>query len=566
MTERVPLPLLCVATALRERRAVAVRGLVPIDGATFLARVRAWATAFSTTSSPDHALLLDDAFEFAAALFGGWQAGKSLWLAGDTAPATLERLTVHAQGRACDWVDAAVADQPCDGFGLHVLDPDTCRLVLFTSGSSGEPSAIGKTLRQLDNEVEALEAQFGAELGNAVVHGTVSHQHIYGLLFRVLWPLSAGRSFASQRLAYPEQIAALDTTSHGLIASPAHLKRLPDGLDWAPFARGLRAVFSSGGPLPVDAALDVMRRWNQAPIEVFGSTETGGIAWRRAGTSGCGWRALPGVEWRVQDNALEVRSPHLSDADWVATQDRAVAVDGGFELLGRADRILKLEERRISLTAVERRLQAAPGLADSRVVVLSGQRAVLAAVVVLDRSGRERLDAEGKRATTLRLRAWLADHVDPIALPRRWRFVDALPLDARGKTSERALVDLFRAAMPTPQWLASESNHAAIELSVEAELVVFDGHFPTTPVLPGVALLDWVIRLARQAFAIEGPCLRMDALKFQHIVQPGAVLTLELDWKTDPRVLDFRYRSATSLHASGKLHFDRVAAASGTSA
>ena len=179
----------------------------------------------------------------------------------DALPATLQRL--HDQGLAFagDLPGGlqATGEVDDDDIALRELDLDACALVLFTSGSTGEPAAIRKTLRQLDAEVDALEAAFGALAGDAMVQGTVSHQHIYGLLFRILWPLSARRPFARARLAYAEQLTALGEQAVVLVASPAHLKRLPDTQDWRSFAQGLRAVFSSGGALPADAARDVTR-------------------------------------------------------------------------------------------------------------------------------------------------------------------------------------------------------------------------------------------------------------------------------------------------------------------
>ena len=65
------------------------------------------------------------------------------------------------------------------------------------------------------------------------------------------------------------------------------------------------------------------------------------------------------MQWRIVDAQLEVTSPHLPNADWWRTQDRVEAdAGGGFRLLGRADRIVKVEERRVSLTALERQLLA----------------------------------------------------------------------------------------------------------------------------------------------------------------------------------------------------------------
>lgn len=545
---------------LGQRLAGSLPGQAPVatdvDNAGFLARVGAWRDAHAAREGRDLALYLDDGLEFAAALFGAWLAGKTPWLPGDRLPATLAGLDRHAPSRAGELPGGYVAGPDAPPPANGALDPDDCEVVLFTSGSTGEPGAIRKTLRQLDNEVAALEAQFGAALGDAVVHGTVSHQHIYGLLFRLLWPLSAGRPFARRRVGFNEQLVALGNAPLVLVASPAHLKRLPENQDWGPLARSLRAAFSSGGPLPADAAHAVKKLWGQAAIEVFGSTETGGIAWRQSGGAPKPWQPLPGVKWRVQDGVLAIRSPHLADDGWHATADRALATaSGGFELRGRVDRILKLEERRIPLGAIERRLQGSPLLAEARLLPLPGHRILLAVAAVPSAEGLALLEREGKAALVSALRAWLADHADAIALPRRWRFLDALPVDAQGKTSERALAALFRPLLPDPEWLERTPTAAHARLEVLAELAAFEGHFPGATILPGVAMIDWAMRLGRAAFGIEARLLRMEAVKFMHLVRPGARLEARLDWHPDTGVLGFRFQSDTGVHASGRLRF-----------
>jgi hypothetical protein len=549
---RIPLACIGLASAAPLDRRVTPT----LDRRAFLARIAAWRECFATATCTDHALHLEDGSEFAAALFGGWQAGKTLWLPGDTLPATLARLAGQVQGWAGDLPQGrkpATETPASDGVEL---DPHACRLVLYTSGSTGEPGAIVKTLQQLDNEIAALESQFGALAGDAVVQGTVSHQHIYGLLFRLLWPLSVGRVFEPRRLVYNEELTVLGPSPLVLVSSPAHLKRLPENQDWQSLSQGLRLVFSSGGPLPADAAHDVRRLWGQAPVEVFGSTETGGIAWRRGGGATPPWQALPGVAWRIQDGLLELRSPHLPDDEWYSTQDRALAhAKGGFELRGRADRILKLEERRISLSAIERRLLESPLLSEARVVALPGHRILLAVAAVPSAEGRQRLADEGRGALGQALREWLSEHTDAIALPRRWRFLDALPTDAQGKSSERLLSGLFRPQMPVPQWLERGDSHARLTLDVHADLAPFEGHFPQAAVLPGVALLDWAVRLGRDCFAIPDGFQRMETVKFHHLVRPGTTLQLELDWQAQAAQLGFRFLSDKGPHASGRLRF-----------
>ncbi|WP_374602368.1 AMP-binding protein [Arenimonas sp.] len=549
---RLPLARMCEPGQLPGEREIAPG----LPASAWLARVAAWREALAGSAPGDVALFHDDAAEFSAALFGAWQAGHTPWLPGDVLPATLQRLAEKTVVPVGELPGALPVPATGEAGRLTGLDPAACRLVLYTSGSTGEPAAITKTLEQLDREVAALEAAFGARLGRAAVQGTVSHQHIYGLLFRVLWPLSAGRAFHPRRLAYNEQIAALGETPLVLVASPAHLKRLPASQDWSQLAGGLRAVFSSGGPLPPDAAMDVRRLWGQAAIEVFGSTETGGVAWRAPGGEQAPWQPLPGVAWRVEAGRLQLQSPHLGHEGWQATQDRAEASPlGGFVLLGRADRIVKIEERRISLEAVEAALLASPWTAEARVVPLPGHRILLGAAVVPSPDGQAVLAAEGRNALANRLREDLAGRIDPIAWPRRWRFPDALPSDARGKTTQRDLLGLFRPHMPTPAWHERGNGRARLELVADPGLAVFDGHFPGAEILPGVALLDWATRLGREAFGLSGAFEGMDAVKFQHLVRPGTRLDVELTWQPLKQQLGFRFASATGVHASGRLRF-----------
>jgi len=238
------------------------------------------------------AVHLEDAGLLAVALLAAWRAGASVLLPADLQPQTRLRWAdaVDAWLIAAD--DLAALDQaPLDP---AALDLDTCQLSLCTSGSSGEPKRIDKTLRQLANEVEALEALWGPDLEDACIIGSVATQHIYGLLFRVLWPLCAGRPFVRQQLAFPEDLqrASREHAHFAWVASPALLKRMGDNLDWTALSQVSR-VFSSGGALPIEAAGSLYDRLQQWPTEILGSSETGGIAWRQGAQP---WQPFAGVE------------------------------------------------------------------------------------------------------------------------------------------------------------------------------------------------------------------------------------------------------------------------------
>ncbi len=558
------LALADVAILPRPGRVVAASASGGLDHVEFRVRIAGWKEAFANRPGTRWALHFDDATDFAAALFGAWHAGKMPILCPDALPETLARLRAQVDGFAGNF---PVACKPLlsqeaglgsgdDGAAWPALDEQATRLCLHTSGSSGDAVLIEKRLSQLAREVESLQAAFGERIADAVVvHGTVSHQHIYGLLFRVLWPLCAGRIFMPRLFFHEEILAALDAPAI-LVSSPAHLRRLPATLDWTPAHAHLRAVFSSGGALPTDAAVAVRDRMGCTPLEIYGSSETGGIAWNARDSEFPNWLALPGVAWRLIEGQLEVASSHLPPGmGWWRCADRAEAAGTGFRLLGRADRIVKVEERRVSLTALERDLETLDEVARARVLTLEGPRTELVAVIVPSATGNELLARAGKRAFVQRLVQCLSASHDAVMRPRRWRLLAALPMNAQGKTTEAALRTLFRPARPEPAWLERGEDSALVELVLSPDLLVFDGHFPGVPILPGVAQVDWAIRLAREAFSVSADVLRMEALKFQRVARPGLRLRLHLQWLAAGATLSFRYESELGPHANGRVLF-----------
>jgi acyl-coenzyme A synthetase/AMP-(fatty) acid ligase/3-hydroxymyristoyl/3-hydroxydecanoyl-(acyl carrier protein) dehydratase len=541
-----------------------------VRNAEFLLRSAAWRNLLQRTPGSNFALYLEDSIEFGAALLGAWQAGKTIWLTADTLAASCAALAVDGflgefapewQALLPDAEDEQNAVQFSD---TTPLDENFAALVVHTSGTTGVAQAIPKRLTQLSSEVATLESLFGSALGDATIVATVSHQHIYGLLFKVLWPLMAGRAVHARMQNFPEELLKLMARNPcALVASPAYLKRLPDHLEWSAVA-GLRAVFSSGGPLSAEVAQHTGKLLGRIPVEIYGSSETGGIAWRqRSGSSDESWLPLPGVAWRItaDEHLLEVRSPHLADDNWLRMADCIEAHgDQRFMLSGRSDRIVKIEEKRISLNAIESLLSASELVSSARVLLcdeVAGQRQRLAAFIVLSPQGRDLLDETGKRALNQQLRDLLQDTIEPVAWPRRWRYLQQMPTDAQGKTTRALLLALLdeRPRLPHVQVLSRAALRVELSINVPANLLYFDGHFSQAPILPGVVQVDWAIHYGRQYFDLLPRFLAINALKFQHVIQPERAITLELNHDTLKNSLNFRYFSSSGAHASGRILF-----------
>ncbi|WP_085608439.1 MULTISPECIES: acyl-CoA synthetase family protein [unclassified Pseudomonas] len=503
------------------------------------------------------AVHLEDAADLAVALLGAWRAGVSVLLPSDLQAQTRQRWSNDVDLWLTDQADdARLSDVLQPPLPAAELDLDQCRLSLCTSGSSGEPKRIDKSLRQLANEVEALEQLWGADLGEACILGSVATQHIYGLLFRVLWPLCAGRPFLRKQLAFPEDLqrASREHPAFAWVASPALLKRMGDNLDW-PALSAVRRVFSSGGALPADAAQSLHQRLGQWPTEILGSSETGGIAWRQGEPL---WQPFAGVELsQDSDGALLIASPYLPAGHVEHTADAArIQADGRFELRGRLDRIVKLEEKRISLPMLEQALVAHDWVAEARLGVVQENRASLGALLVLSESGLFALREHGRRSLTETLRRHLGDHCEALALPRRWRLLRQLPLTSQGKLPQADVEALLLAPRPkAPEILeqAEAEGEWNLQLSVPPDLAYFSGHFPKAPVLPGVVQVEWALNLGRQLLNLPGAFAGMEVLKFQQLVRPGDEIQLHLRFDPERGKLYFAYRNDTATCSSGRI-------------
>jgi len=430
---------------------------------------------------------------------------------------------------------------------------EQAQLYFYTSGSTGEPKKIPRTLKQLLNEVQGLSQSFSFD-EHEIAIATVSHQHIYGLLFKLLLPLATGRSFYVPQMAFPEDVVQaqkqLETLglSNYLISSPALLKRWTSDV----VLQHCQMVFSSGGKLESG----VRPYLNRPIIEVLGSSETGGIAHRAKDEDA--WTAFSNVAIRIEDQQLIVKSNHAFENDWIITGDGAAWTDETgqtFTLMGRTDRIVKLEEKRLSLDAIEQSIQALDVVKHSHVLVLEHeQRQMLGCIVVLTEQAREQLQQQGKSAFVGHLKQQLKDSLETIAIPRQWRFLSQLPQNTQSKLNKNYLKTLFKPMLqPVVLSQSQNSDDYIWELEFPPELACFKGHFPTQPIYPGVGQIGFLQHFAKSIWSDLSWCQGYEQLKFQNLIRPYAVVQLKLARK-EHKVI-FELRDSEQILASGRLLF-----------
>ncbi|MFW6051015.1 MAG: AMP-binding protein [Myxococcota bacterium] len=511
-----------------------------------------------------------DRYAMAAALLGAWRAGHAVALPPNTRreavlavrerPETVAVLHDTDAGlgvRVPDLLDPADARGP---FEPPVLPQRAAIATVFTSGTTAEADAWPKTAGQLLGEAEVLADLFEIAPGTRVV-GTVSPGHIYGLLFTVLVPLVRGSAFLRETPLHAEAVAERVAASEAqvLVTVPAHLRGLtavaPRSL------ASLSRVFASTAPLPDDVARAFVERHDRAVTEIFGSTETGGVAWReRRGE--VSWRPLPGVDVTVDaDGRLLVDSPFLGP--WMPRPYRTADLaelrsDGTFRHRGRADGIVKVGGRRVSLPAMEQHLGRLPGVREAAALAVpaaGGRGQQILVAVVSERPAAELRDA-------------LAERLEHSCLPRRIVHVDALPREDNGKLQRRRLLRLFglgpdgRPLRWKLEWGAAvaegagEARGMAFPVRIPDDCAWFEGHFPGHPVMAAaVQLQELVLPCVRRARPDLGTVRRMTRLKFLGRIEPGDALRVELRWRPGRPAVEFAIRRGETTCSAGHLAF-----------
>lgn len=316
-------------------------------------------------------------------------------------------------------------------------DPDEPFLTLFTGGSTGIPKIWPKTPRNMFAEARYQAGAFGISPEDIFL-STVPPNHIYGLLFSVLAPFVSLSRVLNGTYIFPREIlkAAQDYRASVLVSVPAHYRVLKaEDLERGNF----RLALSSAGVLDKNDAAYFREKTGLDIVEIYGSTETGGIATRRRSQDDELWHPMAPVAWKIRDDRLCVRSDFLSPAlprdgkGYFVTSD---CVDAGghdqFILRGRADDVVKIGGKRVDMAAVQAKLKQVPGVRDAVVIAVPsgrGRQNELAAIVATHLSA-------------LQLRQHLLLVSEAYAVPKRMSIVDEIPVTPTGKY-ERAEIELI---------------------------------------------------------------------------------------------------------------------------
>ena len=372
-----------------------------------------------------------------ASLLGLWTTGRSPLLI-DPALATEPsgfrpggaRMHVLAPAGVDDpWSDIAVPES--GGAPLRPRFPGAgeAEVAFFTSGSTGEPKIIHKKAFQFGEQHRVEAPWLGLDRPFTVV-SLVPAFHILGYIYGFSTPAAGRGTTVFSRGGSPQGwLDMLRSEQPRLVVGvPLHYRLMAQLID-APLPEAV--YLCSGGPLDPAIAAEFERRAGWPVLQVYGSTETGGIAVRR----GAGpMEPFPGLLWksRESDGRLVIRSAWQDrPSDWHCTDDVVAVEEGTFRLLGRADSVVKIGGRRFSTGEIVQTALSSPGVAQAHALPYDrfGEHAIALFIVA----------SNGAPLSAADVRAHLGSRLAPFKVPRTIHVLPELPTRGIGKVDEAAL-------------------------------------------------------------------------------------------------------------------------------
>lgn len=392
-------------------------------------------------------IFIEDAYRFIVVVTAGFILKKRVNVLNNNSPKYVESIIDDSMVYISDTEKSSVNlnevfESSCNNKWFDLLKEtiidENVYVNFYTSGSTGYPKLIEKTLKQFEAEASKIVNQFNYEMKDSVFLYTVPHYHSYGFVFAVLVPYMLELKFLNNRINYLETVNNFsDYKKITIVTTPAFLKRIDKSSlkiksEWH--------LFSSTGMLDKKVNELCKEIFGSDVTEIYGSTEAGAMAYRRRSENEL-WTRLSVVKLKVDENgSIECCSGYTGDNVWIHVGDVVnMKNENEFELLGREDSIVKIEGKRISVQQIDIQILMDKHFKDSYTIYCkSDKREYIASFIVLN---NHNINLEDMKKYVI---DYLKGYFETVVLPKKIYFVDAIPRSEIGKVDRKALDSIMK--------------------------------------------------------------------------------------------------------------------------
>ena len=364
--------------------------------------------------------------------------------------------------------------QACAGrstaFDPAVTDADDTAVILYTSGTTGQPKGAELTHANMVLNVIAMQQLLGRKDGHADVHlVTLPLFHSFGQTVQQNYGFACGDTLVLLPRFEPRTALALmqrhEVTFFAGVPPMywALLGALDAHVDTASLAARMRIAVAGGAPLPVEIITSFAARFGVGIREGYGLSETSPVAtfnpMHRAPKPGSIGLPIWGVEVRLVDVAgaeitavdtvgeIAVRGHNVMKGylqrpaetaavmkdGWFHTGDLATRdADGFYFIVDRAKDMIVRNGFNVYPREIEEVLITHPAVSLAAVIGVPSESVGEEVKAFVIRVPGVEIEAD-------ELVAWARENMAPYKYPRTVEFLDALPMTATGKVLKREL-------------------------------------------------------------------------------------------------------------------------------
>ena len=340
-------------------------------------------------------------------------------------------------------------------------------VVFKTGGTTSRHKEVKKTRENMERESRDIAKELGLE-GDLLFMTTTPESHLFGFSFHYILPKVCGFRRSDNRVNYPEDINAENVV---LITTPSFLEALRK-FDAQPEVNP-KIIITAGSALE-HKTFEYAMSISQRVIEIYGSTETGVIAYRTSPDTKV-MKLFSGIKVLEANENYTKFSTEYSAENTVVLDDRIKIIDENhIEFCCRCGRVLKIQEKRVLSDEMEGFIKECKGIEDAYCFEFQGK---LAALVIPNEYGKEFLLKNGKLTYVKDLKHKISKKSEIV--PQKWKFYDEIPRKDNGKINKDEIENIFNFNSSLPLILAKEitPEYAKYKLSFIKNSSFFKGHF-----------------------------------------------------------------------------------------
>lgn len=404
-----------------------------------------------------------------------------------------------------------------------------------TSGSSGKAKLIEKTLEQVFLEAKFLKNKFNFKKDD-IFTASASCNHFFGLIFRLFIPLISGGTIYTKPFLIANDISNFNQ-KHIFITSPIILENM---IKSNQKFNNIQRIFTAGSKLSKTVREEISNITSAEVINIYGSTETGVIAY----DIGNGLKAFSKVNISLDnENKLYVSSP------WANFQTNDLAnIDGKkLYLLGRADRVIKQNDRRIHLDILEDEIKTHLFIQDCACKVINNK---LIALITLSELAKNIFRKSGRKEIIETLKKHI--YINFKNCIKTYKIVDYIPRNNNNKVSiDNFLQSLNKNIKPQFKFKKQDNNVYIFNTILQPECYFFQGHFNNFAVLPGYLQLEMIFKLAKIIGIDLYECKTIKNLKFNGFIRPLDEIIVYIT--NNNSFIAFEIKNNNKICSSGKI-------------